>query len=167
MWSVWVVGAEVKLCRGRSAEPNWACFFFLMSPCRDATSWHVGSGLLQLLHFPFNLMVIDPADLHQQGSAAILMLSSTLILQFINSCVVFFYSKIVEVGNGHQIQSSSDVKVSIEPNSRPLLDVWAVRRVIYLPPLTAHCKLKSRGRNDFSWCAGDRLWLKKKHSNYC
>lgn len=34
------------------------------------------------------------------------------------------------------------------------------RRMIYVPPLTPHCKLETMGRNYFSWWAGARLWLK-------
>lgn len=34
------------------------------------------------------------------------------------------------------------------------------RRMINVPPLTPHCELESMGRNNFSWWAGARLWLK-------
>lgn len=34
--------------------------------------------------------------------------------------------------------------------------------MIYVPPLTPHCKLETAGRNYFSWWAGACLWLKKR-----
>lgn len=48
----------------------------------------------------------------------------------------------------------------------PVLPWWLAcqaghgRRMIYVPPLTPHCKLETMGRNYFSWWAGARLWLK-------